>query len=98
MELYLLDKEVFSTQEGYNLEFRQNNKILAQGHDLSKDEYFDVFEMDLDTFYKIYIKYLELKEQDPLPDEILFIKENGKVSVEGIWYKDKENKKEQNLH
>ena len=94
----LLDKEVFSTQEGYNLEFRQNNKILAQGHDLSKDEYFDVFEIDLDTFYKIYIKYLELKEQDPLPDEILFIKENGKIRVKGIWYKDEENKKEQNLH
>ena len=94
----LVGKDVFCAEDGYYIEFKANNKIFVQGHDWSKDEYFDLLEIDLDTFYEIYIKYLELKEQDPLPDEILFIKENEKIRVEGIWYKDKENKKEQNLH
>ncbi len=94
----LVDKDVFSTNDGYNLEFKQDNKILIQEYDWTNKEYFDLLEIDLDTFYEVYIQYLELKEQDPLPDEILFIKENGKIRVKGIWYKDEENKKEQNLH
>ncbi len=94
----LVGKDVFCAEDGYSIEFKANNKIFVQGHDWSKDEYFDLLEIDLDTFYEVYIQYLELKEQDPLPDEILFIRENGKIRVEGIWYKYEENKKEQNLH
>ncbi len=87
----LIGERIFGSNV-YNLELRTDNKIII--HDMIQDIYF--FEMDIDNFFNVYIQYLELKEQDPLPDEILFIKENEKIRVEGIWYKDKENKKEQN--